>query len=134
MFMKTYVSTSLRLLITANFWLASLMLLISGIVSVSDNYTLFEFNQEIYGELANSLRIMMLYLALTELGILLLCIMLNAFQYYLLAGLFVLLLIPGLEFFSAVNNVVIDPNLALFFLYVGCSHLLFGALMRFQTA
>jgi hypothetical protein len=43
-------------------------------------------------------------------------------------GLFLLLLIISIEFYGVINEVAVDENYRWFFLYLGLSHLAYGAL------
>lgn len=118
----------LRMIIEINFY-ASLTLVIVGCgISLSDNYTLFDFNTELYGELGANLRVIMVYLAFTSMIIFGFCYITQQYHYYLLVGIFLLLMEPALVFYGQVNNVEIDPDLDPFFIYTGLSHLLFGFL------
>lgn len=121
-----------RLLLEANFYFSMAILVFGSAVSLSSSYTLFEFNADIYGELANNLRIMMVYLAFTELLIFGYCFITQQNQYYLIVGMFLLTMIPGLAFYGQVNNVEIDPNLDIFFFYTGVSHFLWGAMTKIK--
>lgn len=127
--MRPLNHTPLKLLymvIEVNFY-ASLTLVIVGCgISLSDNYTLFDFNLELYGELGANLRVIMVYLAFTSVIIFGFCHITQQYHYYLLAGIFLLLMEPALVFYGQVNNVEIDPDLYPFFIYTGLSHLLFG--------
>lgn len=118
----------LHMVIEVNFY-ASLTLIIVGCgISLSDNYTLFDFNIELYGELGANLRVIMVYLAFTSVIIFGFCYITKQYHYYLLVGIFLLLMEPALVFYGQVNNVEIDPDLYPFFIYTGLSHLLFGLL------
>lgn len=113
-------------IIEANFYFSLVILTFGSAISLSDTYTLFDFNTDIYGELANNLRIMMVYLAFSSALIFGYCFLTKHFQYYLLVGFFLILMVGSLKFYGQVNNVEIDPNLDPFFFYSGFSHLLFG--------
>lgn len=117
-----------RYLIEANFYFSLVILIFGSSVSLSDDYTLFDFNTDLYGELAINLRMMMVYLAFSSLLIFGYCFLTKNFAYYLLVGFFLVLMVGSLKFYGQVNNVEIDPNLDLFFFYTGFSHLLFGAM------
>ncbi len=123
----------LRLLIESNFYFSLVVLIFGAAVSLSDTYTLFEFNADLYGELANNLRIMMIYLALTEVMIFGCCFITKQYQYYMLVVVFLITIIPGLAFYGQVNNVEIDPNLDIFFFYTGVSHVLMGATTKIKN-
>ncbi len=117
-----------RLLIEANFYFSLVIVIFGSAVSLSDDYTLFQFNADIYGEFANNLRLMMVYVAFTEVLIFGCCFVFKQYQYYLIVGLFLLTLIPALAFYGQINNVEIDPDLDIFFFYTGASHFLWGAI------
>jgi hypothetical protein len=119
-----------RLLIEANFYFSLVIVIFGGAVSLSDNYTLFQFNADLYGEMANNLRIMMVYLAFTEALIYGYCFVTKQYHYYLLVGLFLMTMVPGLAFYGQVNDVEIDPNLDIFLLYAGMSHFLWGVMNK----
>ncbi|MEQ1637673.1 MAG: hypothetical protein ABL903_13370 [Methylococcales bacterium] len=121
-----------RYVIEANFYFALAILIFGSAVSVSDTYSLFEFHADIYGELANNIRIMMVYLAFSELLIFGYSFITRQTHYYLLVGFFLILMIGSLEFYGFVNNVETDPNLDSFFLYTGVSHILYGAITQIK--
>jgi hypothetical protein len=122
-----------RYLIEANFYLSLTLMLIACALSVSDSYTLFEFNVDIYGELANHLRIVMANLGVTELLIFGCCWVTKQYQYYLIVGFFLILTIASLEVYGQFNDVEIDQDLDIFLFYVGMSHGAFGALKNNNT-
>ncbi|NOT84132.1 MAG: hypothetical protein HOP02_04960 [Methylococcaceae bacterium] len=130
----TTAMQGIRYLVEANFYFALAILIFGSAVSVSDTYSIFEFNADIYGELANNIRIMMIYIAFTELLIFGYCFMTKQNQYYLLVGFFLIVMIGSLEFYGQVNNVETDPNLDTFFLYTGVSHVLYGAMTKIKPA
>ena len=125
--MKPLCLQFIKLLIDANFYISVGVLITGCLFSVSPAHSFFEFNEELYGALINNLRIMMLYLAATEVVILAFCFFTKKYQFTILIGFFLILMIGSLEFYGEVNNVETDPNLPMFFLYVGISHILFGA-------
>lgn len=49
-----------------NFYVSVVVLIAGGVLSVSGDASLFEFNVDLYGPLANNLRMVLVYLALTE--------------------------------------------------------------------
>ena len=109
------------------------MILITGcLLSVSDNYSLFEFNEDLYGALDNNLRIIMIYLAMTEIMILLYSYFRHNFQVMIPVGFFLIMMIASMRFYGEINTVAIDENFALFFLYTGLSHILYGVMVRLE--
>ncbi len=116
----------LKHLLAANFFLAAAVLVLGGFSSLSDALSWFDFNSELSGALGNSLRIMLLYLALAEVAVLMFCFVSGSFRPTLFVGVFLLFLIGPLAFYGEVNTVAIDEKLAFFFLYTGVSHGLYG--------
>lgn len=127
-----HLSVWIRLIIEANFYISLIIFIVGCASSLIDDYTLFEFNTDIYGELANNLRIMMAYLALSEILVFGFCAFTGQYHYFLLVGFFLISVVPGLVFYGVVNNVEIDPDLSVFFLYCGVSQLLRGALSKIK--
>ncbi|MDD5271525.1 MAG: hypothetical protein PHU14_02280 [Methylovulum sp.] len=113
-------------MITLNFYVAALVLAGFGVLSLSDSYSLFNFNADLYGALDNNLRMMMVYLALIEVVMIFYCWMVQKFQAMALVGFFLIVMIETVQFYGEINAVAIDENLPPFFLYTGLSHLLFG--------
>ncbi|MGZ8223885.1 MAG: hypothetical protein ACXW0H_02135 [Methylobacter sp.] len=119
---------SLKLLVEINFYISVIVLVIGSILSVSGSYAIFEFNEELYGALANNLRMMMVYLAIAECIIYAYCFLSKKFQIFMFAGFFLILMIGSLAFYGEVNDMPIDSNFPLFFLYTGISHIVFGVM------
>lgn len=119
---------SIKFLIEANFYFSVVAVIGGGILSATESYSIFEFNEELYGALDNNLRMIMVYLAITECVILSYCIFSKNFQSMIPVGFFLILMIGSMEFYGKINSVAIDENFPLFFLYTGISHILFGAL------
>lgn len=116
----------MQFLIELNFYLSVIVLVFGSMLSVSENYSIFEFNEDLYGALDNNLRMMMIYLAITEAIVISYCFFSKNFKSILLVGFFLILMIGSIEFYGEINSVAIDPNFPVFFLYTGVSHLLFG--------
>ena len=117
---------SIKFLIELNFYFSVIVLVAGSLLSVSGNFFFFEFNEDLYGALDNNLRMMMIYLAVTEVVVFGYCFLTKHFKAMILVGFFLILMIGSLEFYGEVNTVAIDPDFPLFFLYTGISHLLFG--------
>ncbi|MGZ0079126.1 MULTISPECIES: hypothetical protein [unclassified Methylomonas] len=124
----------LQLLLQINFNVAVILLLISGAATIFGNTLFFEDSSDLYGPLANNMRLMMFYLCLIQIA---------AYSFYKLSnspealaalGVFLLLLIGSLEFYCSINQIEIDENYRQLFIYSGLSHLLYGgcAAMRHQ--
>ena len=97
-------------------------------LSVSGSYSIFEFNEDLYGALDNNLRMIMVYLAVTEIVILIYCFLRKNFQVMIPVGFFLILMIGSMEFYGEINTIEIDENFPLFFFYTGLSHILFGVM------
>lgn len=117
----------LKLVATLNFFISVLVLVISGLLSVSD-YSIFDFNEDLYGALDNNLRMIMFYLAIAELVVLAYAFLSKTFKSMILVGFFLILMIGSLQFYGEVNSVGIDEKFPVFLLYIGLSHILFGAI------
>lgn len=134
--MKTSTSIALKILkflLKINFVTAVLLLFAVCAMTLTGRYQIFENNVELYGALANNLRLMLFYLALGEINILLYCRFKNTTAPLLWVGFFYILTIGGLEFYSDVNQIPIDPDYNAFFLYEGISHILFACLHLLGT-
>jgi len=119
---------SIKFLLEVNFYIAVIVLIAGGILSVSGSYSIFEFNVDLYGALDNNLRMIMVYLAITESVILGYCFLRKNFQVMIPMGFFLILMIASMEFYSEINSIEIDENFPLFFLYTGISHILYGVM------
>ena len=108
------------------------MLIAGGMLSVSGSYSIFAFNEELYGALDNNLRMIMVYLAMTESVILGYCFFRKNFQVMIPVGFFLILMIGSMEFYGEINSIEIDENFPLFFLYTGLSHILFGVMVGIE--
>jgi len=123
---------SIKFLLEANFYLSVIVLLAGCFLSVSDNYSLFAFNEDLYGALDNNLRMIMVYLAITEIVILLYCYFRKNFRVMIPVGFFLILMIGSMEFYGDINSIEIDDSFPLFFLYTGISHILFGVVIDIE--
>jgi uncharacterized membrane protein len=117
---------SIKLLLEVNFYISVIVLIAGGMLSVSGSYSIFEFNEDLYGALDNNLRMIMVYLAVTEIVILIYCFLRKNFQVMIPVGFFLILMIGSMEFYGEINTIEIDENFPLFFFYTGISHILFG--------
>jgi hypothetical protein len=129
--MKSMPSKSLTILkglVEVNFYLSVVVLMAGGILSISENASIFEFNVDLYGPLANNLRMILVYLALTEVFLCIGCFLLNKPQFFILIALSLVLMIGSLAAYGMINDIEIDPNLSIFFTYTGLSHIAFGLL------
>ncbi len=118
----------MKSIIGLNFIISAVLLIAASILSFSENYSIFTFNIELYGPIGNNLRIMMVYIVLAEIAMIILCYYNQNFQDMLIVGAFLVLIAGSLEFYSQANQIPIDLEMKLLFLYVGLSHVGFGAL------
>ena len=123
---------SIKLLLEVNFYISVIVLIAGGILSASGSYSIFEFNEDLYGALDNNLRMIMVYLAMTEAVILVYCFARKNFQVMIPVGFFLILMIGSMEFYGEINTIEIDNNFPLFFLYTGISHILFGVMANIE--
>lgn len=123
---------SMKFLLEVNFYISAIVLIAAGMLSASGSYSVFEFNEELYGALDNNLRMIMVYLAATEGVILGYCFFRRNFQVMIPVGFFLILMIGSMEFYSEINSIEIDENFSLFFLYTGLSHILFGVMVGIE--
>ncbi|CAA9893003.1 conserved membrane hypothetical protein [Candidatus Methylobacter favarea] len=130
MTMATFPSP--KLLVEINFYISVIVLVLGSILPVSGAYPFFEFNEELYGPVANNLRIMMVYLAIAECILVGYCFLSKRFRIFIVAGAFLISMTGYLAFYGAVNNMPIDSNLHVFFLYTGISPILLGVISARQ--
>ena len=118
----------MKSIIGLNFIISAVLLVAVSILSFSENYSIFTFNTELYGPIGNNLRIMMVYIVLAEIAMIIICYYNQNFQDMLIVGAFLVLIAGSLEFYSQANQIPIDLEMKLLFLYVGLSHVGFGAI------
>ncbi|MEI8209304.1 MAG: hypothetical protein WCG16_08880 [Methylococcales bacterium] len=119
---------NLKYLLEVNFYASVILLLAGSFLSVSDNHSLLEFKEDLYGALNNNLRMIMVYLGMTELVILIYCFIKKNFRSMILVGFFLILMVGSTEFYGEINTIEIDSNFPIFFFYTGISHVLFGVI------
>ena len=124
----------IEIIVLANFMISVLLLITGSLSSLSEHYSLFEFNQELYGELVSNIKITMIYIAFTEMIICGYCLFMKKSQVFVLIGFFLILMVGSLHFYGEINDVEIDENLSLFFLYTGVSHILFGVISNLDKS
>ncbi len=126
--MASKIFQSIEVVLVVNFFISVVLLTAGSMLSLSDRYTLFEFNQELYGELVGNLKITLVYVAITEMIICAYCFFSKKTQAIILVGFFLILMVGSVHFYGEINDVEMDTNLSLFFLYIGVSHILFGVM------
>jgi hypothetical protein len=123
---------SVKILLTINFTVSVIVLIAGSLLCLTENSSIFVFNEELYGALDNNLLIMMVYLAITEIVILGYCFCNKNFQVMIVVGFFLILLIGSMELYEQANAIEIDNNFRAFFFYTGLSHILFGAMTSIE--
>ena len=130
--MVTKSMKSIKFLLEINFYISAIVLIAGGLLSLQGSESVFEFNEDLYGALDNNLRMIMVYLAATEIVILVYCFARKNFQIMIPVGFFLILMIGSMEFYGEINTIQIDENFPLFFLYTGLSHILFGIMANLE--
>ncbi|MGZ8227362.1 MAG: hypothetical protein ACXWT3_12110 [Methylococcaceae bacterium] len=125
---------SLKFFVAVNFYVSVIVLVLGSLSTLSESYSIFEFNEDLYGALDNNLRMIMIYLAATEAVIMAYCWLSKKFQTMIPVGFFLILMIGSIEFYGEINTIAVDSNFPLFFLYTGLSHLAFGFMSTFASA
>ena len=123
---------SIKFLLEVNFYISVFVLIAGCLFSVSDRYSIFEFNEDLYGALDNNLRIIMIYLAMTEMVILIYCYFRHNFQVIIPVGFFLIMMIASMRVYGEINDIGIDETFPLFFLYTGLSHILYGVMILIE--
>lgn len=118
----------------ANFYISVLVLVYGGMTSVTENYAIFDFNEDLFGAMHNNLRMALLYLGMTEVVICMYCYITNQPKLMLFVGYFLIMMLGSLAFYGKMNSVPIDNNLPIFFLYTGLSHVFYGLMSGLETA
>jgi hypothetical protein len=117
-----------KFFVDANFYLSVIVLVYGGLTAVTENFCIFEFNEDLFGAMHNNLRIALLYLGMTEVVVCLFCFITNQPKMMLFVGFFLIMMLGSLAFYGTINNIPIDADIPLFFLYTGVSHIVFGFL------
>jgi hypothetical protein len=115
-----------KFVLDANFYLSVIVLVYGGLTAVTENYTVFEFNEDLFGAIHNNLRIALLYLGMTEVVVCIYCFVAKQAKLMLFVGYFLVMMLGSLAFYGNVNSVPIDNDISVFFLYTGLSHIIYG--------
>lgn len=126
--MSDFPRRCLKFLIEANFYISVISLIAAGILSISGSHSFFDFNEDLYGPLANNLRMMLIYLTIAEAILCVYCFLIKQFKIFIIVGFFLILTSGSLKFYSVINDIAVDENFFVFFLYLGLSHILFGVM------
>jgi hypothetical protein len=120
-----------KFFVDANFYISVLVLVYGGITAITENYSVFAFNEDLFGAMHNNLRIALLYLGMTEMVVFIFCFVTNQPRLMIFVGYFLIMMLGSLTFYGKINSVPIDNNILLFFLYTGISHIAFGLMSAF---
>jgi hypothetical protein len=112
----------------ANFYISVIVLVYGGLTAVTENYSVFEFNEDLFGVMHNNLRIALLFTGMTEVVVCVYCFVTNQPRLMAFVGYFLILMLGSLAFYGKINSVSIDNAIPVFFLYTGISHVVFGLL------
>jgi uncharacterized BrkB/YihY/UPF0761 family membrane protein len=118
----------------ANFYISVAVLVYGGLSAITENYSIFEFNEDLFGVMHNNLRIALLYLAMTEVVVCIYSFATNQPKIMLFVGYFLIMMLGSLAFYGKINSIPVDDNIPVFFLYTGISHIVFGFLSELMAA
>ncbi|AEG00109.1 hypothetical protein [Methylomonas methanica] len=122
----------LQIFLQVNFNASVILILLASVLSLTGSEFFFENTSDLYGPLANNLRLVLIYLCLVQIAVYGFYQMSSNYAAIVALGAFLLILILSLEYYSAVNQVEIDENYQQVFLYAGLSHLLYGGICVFR--
>lgn len=118
----------LQIVLQVNFNASVILILLASILSLTGSEFFFESTSDLYGPLANNLRLVLIYLCLVQIAVYGFYQVSSNYAAIVALGAFLLILILSLEYYSLVNQVEIDENYQQVFLYAGLSHLLYGGI------
>lgn len=124
-------STSLnvvKVLLQVNFNASVIFVLLASLLTLTGSEFFFENNSDLYGPLANNLRMVLVYLFLVQLAVYAFYQVSSNYGAVVVLGTFLLILIGALEFYCTINQIEVDENYQCLFLYAGLSHFLYGGL------
>ncbi|MDI1231483.1 MAG: hypothetical protein PSU93_10065 [Methylobacter sp.] len=128
------ILSSLTMLSAINFNAAVIFLLVISVISATGSTLIFDNNSDLYGPLASNLRLMLIYLTLSEFAVYCFCSYRENYRLLILVGLFWLMLMGSIEYYGMINQISIDENYRWFFLYMGISNLAYGYLYGFNKS
>jgi hypothetical protein len=118
----------LNVLTVINFNIAVILLLIVSFITATGSSLIFDNNSELFGPVAGNLRLMLIYLTLSQLTAYCFCSYFQNYRALLPIGMFWLFLMGGVEFYGIINQIPIDEDYGWFFLYLGISNVLYGGI------
>lgn len=117
-----------KTLLQVNFNASVIFVLLASLLTLTGSEFFFENNSDLYGPLANNLRLVLVYLFLVQLAVYGFYQMSSNYGAVVFLGAFLLILIGALEFYCTINQIEVDENYQSLFLYAGLSHVLYGGL------
>ena len=118
----------IRLIFSINFNAAICFLLFICYFAIRGESQFFEYQKDLYGPMMGNLRLMLLYLCVTELAIYGFCKMRNNYVGIILLGIFFIMLTISIDLYGFLNQVPIDDHYRFLFFYLGLSHVFYGSL------
>jgi hypothetical protein len=122
---------SLKLLPAINFNAADIFMLLVSLMSATGSTFFFNNNSDLYGPLASNLRLMLIYLTLSQFGVYCFCSFRQNYRLLMPVGLFWLMLMESSEFYGIINQIQIDEDYRWLFLYLSMSNLVYGGYYSF---
>lgn len=118
----------LQILLQINFNASVIFVLLVSILTITGSELFFENSADLYGPLANNLRIVLVYICMMQLAVYGFYQINNNYAGVFVLGVFLLVMIIALKFYAVINQIEVDDNYHQVFLYAGFSHLLYGAM------
>jgi hypothetical protein len=123
----------LKIACVLNFNASVIFLIVATVLSAIGNSLFFEDQTDLYGPMAGNLRLMLIYLCITIITIYIYCHTKKQYLGILMIGIFLLIMMLGLEVYDVLNQVPVDANYGLVFLYLGISHLSYAGIKLMKT-
>lgn len=117
-----------KFFVDANFYISVIVLVYGGLTAITEKYSVFEFNEDLFGAMHNNLRIALLFTGMTEVVVCVYCFVTDQPRLMAFVGYFLIMMLGSLAFYGKINGVTIDNAIPAFFLYTGISHIVFGLL------
>lgn len=108
--MTSIIVSALKTIIEGNFLVSVMVLVVVSIFCISPTHSYFDMNEELFGAMANNLRLTMLYLGVTEVLICAYCFASKRTQFFIPVGFFLILMMGSMQFYDVINDVNIDEN------------------------
>lgn len=126
----TKLQPIVQLVLAVNFTAALIFMVLVSFMTFLGHSVLFEDHSDLYGPMDSNLRLMMLYLCLTEIAVCSFCHFSKQYQGVLLMGCFLLVLAVSVDFYGEINQVPIDEHYRWFFAYLGLSHVAYASTFK----